>query len=188
MVSNSASMLATSPRWQAAIVLCLAASVAAQYGDPYYNSRTPGRVIAGIVIAICIAVLFLCVFSLMFRRRRRGLTVLPRYGAPWPSGNQQQHNQNQGPYAAYPMANQYPQQSWGGYQPPSGPPPQSDPAPPPPYPGKSQGYDGEENSGYGYSNAPQEGSPKPGGFVAPGTPSSPPPAHVNTNSPWFRSG
>ena len=117
----------------------------------------------------------------MFRRRRRGLTVLPRYGAPWPSGNQQQHNQNQGPYAAYPMANQYPQQSWGGYQPPSGPPPQSDPAPPPPYPGKSQGYDGEENSGYGYSNAPQQGAPKPGGFVAPGTPSSPPPAHVNTN-------
>ena len=66
----------------------------------------------------------------MFRRRRRGLTVLPSYagGSYFSSGTQtgahsnrisQNQNQNQGPYAAYPMSNQ---QAWGGYQPPPGPP------------------------------------------------------------------
>ena len=128
----------------------------------------------------------------MFRRRRRGLTVLPSYaGGSYFSTNTQtgahsqriSQNQNQGPYAAYPMSNQ---QAWGGYQPPPGPPPpQDEQAPPPPYPGKPKPYDGEENSGYGYPRSPQQEAPKPGGFVVPGSqpqsPSSPPPAHVHPN-------
>ncbi|RPD76257.1 hypothetical protein L226DRAFT_371549 [Lentinus tigrinus ALCF2SS1-7] len=124
----------------------------------------------------------------MFRRRRRGLTVLPSYaGGNYFNSQAHGHNQNQGPYTAYPMSNQ---QAWGGYQSPLGPPPEQ--APPPPYPGKPQPYDGEENSGYGYPHTPPQGppeAPKPGGFVVPQpqSPSSPAPAHVNANSPWFRS-
>ncbi|KAI0664553.1 hypothetical protein C8Q70DRAFT_244560 [Cubamyces menziesii] len=163
-------------------VLCLPAHVAAQY--PYYDrGGTPGRVVAGIVVAICFAILFLIAFSLIFRRRRRGGPILP-----WQSVPPSTQNLNQGPYSGYPL------QSQGSYYPPppGPPPPPSEPMPPPPYPGKPPAYDTEENSGYGYPQSPhQDGTeaPHPGGFVVPGSPHSPPVAHVNDNphSPWFRS-
>ncbi|RDX50859.1 hypothetical protein OH76DRAFT_1402073 [Lentinus brumalis] len=176
---------------RAVVVLSLAAFASAQYYDPYYdgNRNTPGRVIAGIVVAISIAILFLICFALMFRRRRRGLTVLPSYAGGNLIGSNNHNppvNQNQGPYASYPMSNQ---QAWGGYQAPPGPPPQGDFVPPPPYPGKPVPYDGEANSGYGHPTVPGQEAPKPGGFVVPQesqTPNSPAPAHTNTSSPWFR--
>ena len=154
--------------------------------------------------AICFAILFLIAFSLIFRRRRRGGPILPWQAVPPPT-----QNLNQGPYSGYPL------QSQGSYYPPppGPPPPPSEPMPPPPYPGKPPAYDTEENSGYGYPQSPhQDGTeaPHPGGFVAPGSPHSPPVAHVNDNvsrhgtpyssvhsakqwifsqphSPWFRS-
>lgn len=110
--------------------------------------------------------------------------MIPRYyHTPW-NGSYNQQNQNQGPYLSYPLGYQQPHQQQPGagrdYQPPPGPPPEGEFAPPPPYPGKPKGYDGEENSGYGYPNAP-EYAPSPGGFVAPPSPDSPPPAHVNSD-------
>ncbi|KAI0766106.1 hypothetical protein BD413DRAFT_571381 [Trametes elegans] len=169
-------------------LLSLPAYAAAQYG--YYDGGgTPGRVVAGIVVAICFAILFLIMFSLFFRRRRRGGPILPWQAVP--SGMQ---NQNQQPYANYPMTNQH--SSWGtpgagGYQPPPGPPPSSEPMPPPPYPGKPPAYDGEENSGYGYPQtpaSPAQEAPQPGGFVTPQSVHTPPAAHVNSNThtPWFK--
>ncbi|KAI0630493.1 hypothetical protein C8Q77DRAFT_1133365 [Trametes polyzona] len=177
-------------------LLSLPAYAAAQYG--YYDGGgTPGRVVAGIVVAICIAILFLIFMSLFFRRRRRGVPILPWQG---PVSIAMQ-NQNQGAYATYPAMNH--QSSWGpgagAYQPPPGPPPSSEPMPPPPYPGKPPAYEGEENSGYGYpqgqapppaqTSPPQSpGAPQPGGFVVPQSPHTPPAAHTNDNphSPWFR--
>ncbi|KAI0642061.1 hypothetical protein C8Q79DRAFT_270295 [Trametes meyenii] len=174
-------------------LLCLPAYAAAQYG--YYDDGggTPGRVVAGIVVAVCFAILFLVVLGMCFRRRRRGSPTLPWQAAAVPLHS---HNPNQGPYANYPSMNRYP--SWGvtgpgGYQPPPGPPPSADPVPPPPYPGKPPAYDTEEHSGYGYPHPPAQPTqlsqelPQPGGFVAPQNPNSPPTAHVhnNSHSPWF---
>ncbi|KAI9062793.1 hypothetical protein FKP32DRAFT_1604213 [Trametes sanguinea] len=125
-----------------AVLLCLPALASAQY--PYYdNGGTPGRVIAGIVIAICFALLFLLAFSLFFRRRRRGGPILPWQAVPAVT-----QNINQRPYTSQPVLA-------GGYRPPSGPPPPpGEPMPPPPYPGKPPAYDSEENSGYGYPPPP----------------------------------
>ncbi|KAI8996449.1 hypothetical protein BD414DRAFT_201388 [Trametes punicea] len=174
------------PCMRLAVFLCLPAYAAAQY--PYYGGGTPGRVVAGIVVGICFAILFLIACSLIFRRRRRGAPILPWQGVP--IGAQ---NINQGPYAGYSSANR--PTSWGvpgaAYPPPPGPPPLTEPLPP--YPGKPPAYDGEENSGYGYPPPPTEhatpGAPQPGGFVDSQSPHSPPAAHVNNNphSPWFRS-
>ncbi|KAH9847302.1 hypothetical protein C2E23DRAFT_742134 [Lenzites betulinus] len=169
------------------LLLSLPVHAAAQYD--YYDGGTPSRVVAGIVVAICIAVIFLIFTSIFIRRRRRGVAVLPWNNAVPLSS----HNQNQGPYTTYPAMNY--QSSWGpgqgGYQPPYGPPPAADPMPPPPYPGKPPAYEGEENSGYGHPQSPAPevsvAPPQPGGFVAPHTPNTPPVAHVNSNphSPWF---
>ncbi|KAI0358151.1 hypothetical protein OH77DRAFT_1518868 [Trametes cingulata] len=169
-------------------ILCLPAYAAAQYG--YYDGGgTPGRVVAGIVVAICIAILFFILFSIFFRRRRRGVPILP-----WQGNSNvplRPHNPNQTPYTGTPMMAHQSSfgPSSGHYQPPPGPPPSSDPMPPPPYPGKPPAYDSEENNGYGAPpGQPTPDAPQPGGFVAPQSPHSPPAAHVNnhSHSPWFR--
>ncbi|EIW59909.1 uncharacterized protein TRAVEDRAFT_71791 [Trametes versicolor FP-101664 SS1] len=170
-------------------LLSLPAYAAAQYG--YYDGGgTSGRAIAGIVVAICFAILFFIFVSLFFRRRRRGVPMLPWQGNTVPLGTHYP-NPNQ---SAYPAMNH--QSSWGpgagAYQPPPGPPPQAEFMPPPPYVGKPPAYEGEENSGYGTPHSPTQQppeAPQPGGFVVPQSPHSPAAAHVNSSphSPWFRS-
>ena len=131
--------------------------------------------------AICIAILFLILFSLLFRRRRRSVSVLPQYSA---APGAPASNQNQGPYLSYPMNQQQP------------PPAREDSfVPPPPYPGKREAAETEENSGYGYpSHPPPDNSvPASGGFVNPSDPrpSTPPPAHLPAQPnvcPQFRLG
>ncbi|KAI0718059.1 hypothetical protein C8T65DRAFT_639876 [Cerioporus squamosus] len=191
MTLTSPNSSATTLNRRAFVVLSLAAYASAQYYDPYYdnNGNTPGRVIAGIVVAICIAILFLICFALMFRRRRRGLTCspelcwgkLPRVEHPRPHAEPEPGAVRRIPHVQPAGVGRLSGAPW--------PPPQGENPPPPPYPGKPQPYDGEVNSGYGYPTSPHQEAPKPGGFVAPQTqtPSSPAPAHVNANSPWFRS-
>lgn len=132
--------------------------------------------------AICFAILFFIVISLFFRRRRRGVPMLPWQGNTVPLGTHYP-NPNQ---SAYPAMNHQP--SWGpgagAYQPPPGPPPPAEPMPPPPYIAKPPAYDGEENSGYGNPQSPTQQSqeaPQPGGFVVPQSPHSPAAAHVNSS-------
>ena len=116
----------------------------------------------------------------MFRRRRRGLAVLPQFRG---AGDAPAYNPNQGPYLGSNSVNQ--QQAWGG-QPIRARAPPEEPAPPPPYPGKPDGYELEENSGYGYPNPPPpDGAmPSSGGFMPPSSPppQSPPAAHIPVQS------
>lgn len=132
--------------------------------------------------AVCFAIICLLFFNVVSRRRRRGAPIIPAYNPrSWSTGyNQQNQNQNQGPYLSYPLGYQQPGSRGDDYQPPAGPPPPRGSTPPPPYPGQVKGYDGEANSGYGYPNIPaQVPSAPPNGSAVPETPHTPPAAHVH---------